>query len=57
VQAPLQPAKVEPVDGAAVSVTVVLLVMLALHVEPQLTPAGLEVTVPEPFPLLVSVRV
>jgi len=57
VQAPLQPVKVEPVEAAAVRVTLVPLVKLALQVEPQLTPVGLEVTVPEPVPLLVRVRV
>jgi hypothetical protein len=54
-QAPLQPVNVEPVEAAAVRVTLVPLVKLALQVEPQLNPAGFEATVPEPDPLLVSV--
>jgi hypothetical protein len=57
VQAPLQPVKVEPVDAVAVRVTLVPLVKVALQVAPQLTPVGLEVTVPDPVPLLVRVRV
>jgi hypothetical protein len=50
VQAPDQPANVEPAFGTAVSVTMVPLVKLALHVAPQLIPAGLLVTVPAPVP-------
>jgi hypothetical protein len=57
VQAPLQPVKVEPVDAVAVRVTLVPLVKVALQVAPQLTPVGLEVTVPDPVPLLVRVMV
>ena len=53
---PLQPVKVEPPEGVAVSVTLVPLVKLALQVLPQLIPAGLEVTVPVPVPLLVTVK-
>ena len=53
---PVQPVKVDPPLGAAVSVTLVPLVKLALHVLPQLIPAGLEVTVPVPVPLLVTVK-
>src|SRR5262252_506471 len=56
VQAPLQPAKVEPLAAAAVRVTEVPLAKLALQVLPQLTPVGEEVTVPLPEPALVTVR-
>ena len=52
---PVQPVKVEPPEGVAVSVTLVPLVKVALQVDPQLIPAGLEVTVPVPVPLLVTV--
>jgi hypothetical protein len=56
VHAPLQPANVEPLAAAAVSVTDVPLAKLALQVEPQLTPAGDEVTVPVPEPAFVTVN-
>jgi hypothetical protein len=46
VQAPLQPAKVDPAAGAAVRLTLVPFAKLALQVVPQLIPAGTEVTVP-----------
>jgi hypothetical protein len=52
---PVQPAKVEPVAGVAVSVTSVPLLNEAEQVVPQLMPAGLLVTVPFPVPLLVVV--
>ena len=55
VQAPDQPANVEVAFGAAVSVTIVPLVKLALHVVPQLIPAGLLVTFPAPVPALWTV--
>jgi hypothetical protein len=55
VQAPDQPANVEVVFGAAVSVTMVPLVKLALHVAPQLIPAGLLVIVPPAVPALWTV--
>ena len=54
-QASDQPANVEPAFGAAVSVTMVPLVKLALHVAPQSIPAGLLVTVPAPVPALWTV--
>ena len=53
-QAPLQPVKVLAVAGVAVRVTLAPLVKLALHVVPQLMPAGLLVTVPLPDLLTVS---
>ena len=53
-QAPLQPAKVEPVDAAAVSVTTVPLVKLALQALGQLIPLGLLLTVPDPVPANVT---
>src|SRR5436853_387779 len=53
---PLQPVKVEPAAGAAVSVTAVPLVKLAEQVAPQSRPAGQLVTVPLPAPAGVTVR-
>src|SRR5439155_25284011 len=53
---PLQPVKVEPAAGVAVSVTAVPLVKLAEQVTPQVIPAGVLVTVPIPVPALVTVR-
>ena len=52
---PLQPAKEDPPAAVAVRVTLVPLLKLAVQVAPQLIPAGLEVTVPVPVPLLVTV--
>jgi hypothetical protein len=56
VQAPDQPANVEVVFGAAVRVTMVPLVKVALQVAPQLIPAGLLVIVPPPVPALLAVN-
>ena len=56
-QAPLQPAKNEPPAAAvAVRVTVVPCANVAEHVAPQLIPAGVLVTVPEPVPDFVTAR-
>ena len=52
---PLQPVKVEPATGVAVSVTAVPLVKLAAQVAPQLIPTGELVTVPLPVPAGVTV--
>src|SRR5438552_3488354 len=54
---PLQPVKVEPAAGVAVSVTAVPLAKLAEQVAPQVIPAGALVTVPLPVPAGVTVRV
>ena len=56
-QAPLQPAKVEPESGVAVKLTTVPLAKFAEHVVPQEIPDGVLVTVPVPAPLLATVRV
>jgi len=50
-QAPDHPTNVEPVTGVAVKVTLEPLLKLALHLVPQLIPAGLLVMIPAPFPL------
>ena len=55
-QAPDQPPNAEPVPGAAVNVTAVPVAKLALHVDPQLIPAGELVMVPAPVPPLVIVN-
>src|SRR5204863_412582 len=52
---PLQPLKVEPAAGVAVSVTAVPLAKLAVHVAPQVIPTGELVTVPLPVPALLTV--
>jgi hypothetical protein len=49
-QAPDQPAKVDPGAAVSVSVTWVPLAKLAVHVAPQLMPAGVLVTIPAPLP-------
>ena len=53
VQTPVQPAKVEPGEAAAVSVTDVPLVKPAEQDAAQAMPDGAEVTVPAPVPALV----
>src|SRR5439155_1451879 len=47
---PLQPLKIEPAAGVAVSVTAVPLAKLAAQVAPQVMPAGSLVSVPVPVP-------
>jgi hypothetical protein len=54
---PDQAMNVEPGVASAVSVTIWPEVKAAAHVAPQLIPAGLEVTVPLPVPVLFTVRV
>jgi hypothetical protein len=54
-QSPDQPAKVEPESAVAVRVTVVPEAKYATHPVPQLIPAGLLVTVPDPVPVLETV--
>jgi len=50
----VHPANVDPFAGAAVSVTAVPPVYVSLQSVPQLMPAGLEVTLPEPAPVRVT---
>jgi hypothetical protein len=54
---PDHPVKVEPPVGVAVSVTGVPAANWALHVEPQLMPAGELDTVPVPAPVFVTLSV
>src|SRR5437870_11907142 len=54
--APRQLSNVESLAATAVSVTLGLELNGALHVLPQVIPAGLEVTVPLPAPALLTVR-
>jgi hypothetical protein len=54
---PLQPANVEPTDGAALSCTNVPYVYGSVQSAPQETPAGFEVTVPAPVPAFATVSV
>ena len=56
-QSPPQFVNVEPVPAEAVSVTAVPEAYGSEQSAPQLIPAGLEVTVPEPVPDLVTERV
>ena len=53
---PDQPAKVDPVLAVAVSVTAVPLAKLALHVVPQVMPAGELLTDPAPVPANATVN-
>jgi hypothetical protein len=55
VHAPDQPVKSEVASAAAVRVTLVPAVNAVAHVEPQLIPAGEDVTVPEPEPARTTV--
>ena len=55
VHAPLQPVKVAPAAGVAVSVTAAPLLNDAEQVVPQLIPAGALVTVPDPAPARLTV--
>lgn len=57
VHAPLHPPKDEPEAAVAVRVTAMPEAKLAVHVVPQLIPAGLLVTVPLPLPARVTVKV
>src|SRR6266700_7579318 len=54
---PDQPTREEPAAAVAVSVTEVPCLKACVQVEPQLMPAGVEVTVPVPLPALVNVSV
>jgi hypothetical protein len=54
---PLQPENPDPVLGAAMSVTVVVVAKLLEQIDPQVIPAGTLVTVPLPVPILVTVSV
>ena len=56
VQAPLQPANAEFMEGIAVSVTMVPPAKFAMQVVGQLIPAGMLVTVPLPVPVSATVR-
>ena len=54
---PDQPVNIEPEVALAVSVTELPELNNALQVEPQAIPAGEDVTVPDPVPPLVMLRV
>jgi hypothetical protein len=56
-QSPDQPVKIEPADAVAVSVTSEFSSNEVVHVAPQLIPGGADVTVPDPEPDFVTVRV
>jgi hypothetical protein len=56
-QLPLQPEKREPAFGLAVNVTELPRAKAAEQLAPQLMPAGLDVTVPEPRPAFVTASV
>jgi len=53
-QAPPQPVKVDPAGGVAARPTVAPAAKLALHVEPQSIPAGVEEIVPAPVLVTAS---
>jgi len=53
---PLQPASVDPPAAVAVRVTLVPLAYGSEQSVPQLIPDGLELTVPLPVPVLLTVR-
>src|SRR3989442_296650 len=53
---PLQPTNAEPPSGDAVSVPTVPVAKLAEQIVPQVTPAGVLVTVPAPAPAVETVR-
>ena len=55
VHAPAHATNREPGDGAADNTTADPLLKIVLHVLVQLTPAGAEVTVPEPNTVTLSV--
>src|SRR5689334_1950679 len=57
VQAPLQLSMAAPLPGAAVRVTLVPCLNVALHVEGQLIPLGELVTAPDPEPERLIVKV
>lgn len=56
-QAPDQREKTEPAAGAATSATLVPYRKLREQIEPQLIPRGFELTLPEPVPDLLTVKV
>ena len=56
-QAPLHPLNAEYKSAVAVNVTKAPLVYVALHVEPQLMPAGELVTLPVPVPVRLTLNV
>ena len=55
VHAPPQPVKIEVAFGVATSVTDVSPMNVVAHVAPQSSPKGMELTVPNPAPALVTV--
>ena len=54
---PLHPVKIEPGSLTAIRVTTVPLKKLPLQIPPQSTPAGLDLTVPDPVPTFAITRV
>src|SRR5262245_59271312 len=57
VQAPVQPVKVAPVAGAAISATIVAGLYVPTQSSPQSIPGGTDKTLPEPPPFLATDRV